>query len=380
MVPVPKFSINLDLDQKDRWSEVAATFKDEAYKITDYLKDQLPTWAFPIVETIARNIEPYFTDYGDEMIGLADGLGLDLGDVVSVNLIYQLERLGLNCSNWNNTGPTLDDDAISTPELSCTQTRKKWEDHLADKYKNGPSGRCTSIVSMDEYGTITHGRNMDWSIPDSLRDLIIDVDFYRNGTLVATGTTAVGFVGLLNGVRHDGEGWSVSMDARNHGGRIYFNLLQALETHCLTPEQALRKTLESDWGADGFEGAVKKLSDVQIVDDVYYIMAGTGPTDGAVVTRARQHALNVWRIDESEENGWFRVETNYDHWKPVPKADDRRDPANDMMIALGSPEGVNTDSMLSVLKTWPVFNPHTTFTSMINPSTGLHNTSAWRIA
>jgi hypothetical protein len=37
---------------------------------------------------------------------------------VALNLVYELERIGVNCSNWNNTGPTLDDDAIPHG-LSC---------------------------------------------------------------------------------------------------------------------------------------------------------------------------------------------------------------------------------------------------------------------
>jgi len=36
-------------------------------------------------------------------------MGLKIGDVVILNLVYQLEHLGLNCSNWNNTGICLCD-------------------------------------------------------------------------------------------------------------------------------------------------------------------------------------------------------------------------------------------------------------------------------
>jgi hypothetical protein len=92
--------------------------------------------------------------------------------------------------------------------------------------------------------------------------------------MVYTATGAVGFVGFLNGMRMKGEKWTVSQDARNHGGRIPLNIAEALATHALTPEQAIRKTLESDLGASGFTGAVTALSDMPIVDDVYYVMAG----------------------------------------------------------------------------------------------------------
>lgn len=47
-----------------------------------------------------------FGDYAAEMRGLSKACGLQLGDVVAGNLVYQLEGIGVNCSNWNNTGPT----------------------------------------------------------------------------------------------------------------------------------------------------------------------------------------------------------------------------------------------------------------------------------
>lgn len=32
---------------------------------------------------------------------------------------------------------------------------------------------CTSIVAQDETGTTIHGRNLDWNLPDDLRNLTI---------------------------------------------------------------------------------------------------------------------------------------------------------------------------------------------------------------
>ena len=52
------------------------------------------------------------------MVGVAAALGLDLGEIVALNLAYELERIGVTCSNWNNTGPTMGDDAIPRG-LSC---------------------------------------------------------------------------------------------------------------------------------------------------------------------------------------------------------------------------------------------------------------------
>jgi hypothetical protein len=121
-------------------------------------------------------------------------------------------------------------------------------------------------------------------------------------------------------------------------------------------------------------------------------MSGEGSNDGAVITRDRNQPHDIWRFGtppdtppnfgevtdaSNSSNWWWLTETNYDHWNNVPAADDRRDPANEMMEALGSSENTNVDTLFSVLATWPVFNPHTTFTSMMNPAAGTYNSTVW---
>ena len=69
---------------------------------------------------------------------MAPALGLKLGDVVMMNLIYQIEHIGLNCSASNNTGPV----------PNCPAEKKKW-DAARDEREKGP-GLCTSIVARDQ--------------------------------------------------------------------------------------------------------------------------------------------------------------------------------------------------------------------------------------
>jgi len=42
----------------------------------------------------------------------------------------------------------------------------------------------------------------------------------------------------------------VSQNARNHGGYVPVNLVEALATHAMTPEQALRKVMLQQTRAD----------------------------------------------------------------------------------------------------------------------------------
>lgn len=50
-------------------------------------------------------------------------------------------------------------------------------------------------------------------------------------------------------------------------------------------------------------------------------MVGNASKEGAVVTRDRGGAANVWHLKDSPSN--FLVETNFDHWGPA--RDKRRD-------------------------------------------------------
>jgi hypothetical protein len=119
-----EFVVNLDLPQEERWKEIGAQYADKSFLLVEYLRRNLPRGWLKPVEAIAGKLLPFFRDYGDEMKGYAAALNITDGDVVSINLIYQLERLGLSCDSWNNTGPSKtcdlprneDDDAFEGTE------------------------------------------------------------------------------------------------------------------------------------------------------------------------------------------------------------------------------------------------------------------------
>ena len=59
--------MNLDLPQADRWTEIVKDYKHLGPAIVKYLADAIPKWAFPIIEAIARDVRPYFHEYGEEV-------------------------------------------------------------------------------------------------------------------------------------------------------------------------------------------------------------------------------------------------------------------------------------------------------------------------
>jgi len=323
------------------------------------------------VEKLGEHVEPYFKDFGDEIVGLSKALGAPMGDLVALNLVYQIEHVGLNCSNWNNTGPVADDDAVEPSwKHGCVHNE------TADAEK-GP-GFCTSVIAEDLEGRIFHGRNLDWNLDKPLLDLIVDVDYQRNNKTVFTGTTLVGFVGILHGMRA-GQ-WSWSMDARQKGGEVGINILEALLTGARTPAQEARFVMQGlgQVEANTFDLAVKQLSSGPLVNDAFFIVAGTKSGEGAVVARDRNKVASLWTLEESakEGNGFFMLETNYDYDKPVPKADDRRTPGIANMKAL-TQANVSPDGMLSVMSKWPTFNYHTDFTAIIASFNSTYDSYVW---
>ena len=53
---------------------------------------------------------------------------------------------------------------------------------------------CTSIVTQDSNGTITHARNLDYGLP-GLANFTATITFQQGGRPVARGTMYVGYCG-----------------------------------------------------------------------------------------------------------------------------------------------------------------------------------------
>ncbi|XP_014993995.2 N-acylethanolamine-hydrolyzing acid amidase isoform X2 [Macaca mulatta] len=164
------------------------------------------------------------------------------------------------------------------------------------------SAFCTSIVAQDSRGHIYHGRNLDYPFGNVLRKLTVDVQFLKNG-------------------------------------------------------QTLNES-------ENFEAAVGKLAKTPLIADVYYIVGGTSPQEGVVITRNRDGPADIWPLDPLN-GAWFRVETNYDHWKPAPKRDDRRTPAIKALNATGQ-ANLSLEALFQVLSVVPVYNNLTIYTTVMS--------------
>lgn len=245
---------------------------------------------------------------------------------------------------------------------------------------------------------------MDWNIPPILRKLLIDVDFQTGGKTIFSGSTIVGFVGLFNGMQSGPDGWSVSLDARGKGGKLLPNIVQGLLHKSSTPTQHIRKSLETSCN---YTEAVNRIGATDLIDEAYFVMAGADLWSGGVVARNRNNVADYWPLNQSEPDGWFRLETSkmmhvlcnadvwctpdYDRTKPVPVADDRRcvpagvdgsdlwcrrTPAVANMKAMGF-GNVTTENIMHIMSTFPTYNPHTDYTVVMNPRDGVYQSGVW---
>lgn len=90
---------------------------------------------------------------------------------------------------------------------------------------------------------------------------------------------------------------------------------------------------------------------------------------GAVITRNRENAADVWKLDAAQPETWYLAETNYDHWKPPLFIDDRITPCNNCMKKMGQ-ESMSFQGLFNVLSSKPVLNKLTVYTSLIEVKTG----------
>jgi len=322
-VPVPKYVINLDLPPRQRWVDICSvpTYKQMAQYLYQIITTILPGQD---IQLIGQELNDYYfpTEFGQEIRGCADQMNIPYGWVALFNLGYEI------------------------------------------------TDACTSIVAQTKDGKILHARNMDFwegmGFTATLKNMTIQVDYQKGGKTIFTATTFAGMVGVLSGIKPGV--FSVTVNTRFYPGGIVelFNEVIAAikEKNASLVSFLARKALQNE---NDFGSALENLSKDELIADVYYTMAGVSAGQGAVISRNRTGADDVWLLSKS--NRWFEVETNYDHWEEAPWFDNRIDPANTAMNAIGQ-ENLSLENMFKVLTTKPVLNLQTTYTILACPATG----------
>lgn len=309
----PLFNVSLDVAPELRWLPVLQHFDLDFLRaaMAHILGDKVPKWVHVVMQKAMGELERFLPQpFTDEIRGLCAVLNFSLADCVLVNLAYESTAF------------------------------------------------CTSIVAQDSAGHIYHGRNLDYPFGDFLRKLTVDVQFLKNGQIAYTGTTFIGYVGLWTG--QSPRKFTISGDERDKGWWWENAIAAFFQRH--SPISWLIRTTLSE--SENFEAAVYKLAKTPLIADVYYIVGGVSPWEGVVVTRNRGGPADIWPLDPLN-GAWFRVETNYDHWKPVPEKDDRRTPAIKALNATGQ-ANLTLEALFQVLSVFPVYNNYTVYTTVMS--------------
>jgi hypothetical protein len=264
----------------------------------------------------------YPTEYGQEIKGCASQLGIDYGWLALFNLGYE----------------ATDD--------------------------------CTSIVAQTNSGKIYHGRNMDFGVgmgfTESLREMLIQVDFQKGGKTVYHTTGFAGYAGALSALKPNA--FSITIDTRFYPEGMYevfYQLIAAITEKNASLVSFLSRSVVNN--ENDFNAALNNLVNDPLIADVYYIVAGVSAGEGAVISRNRTTGSDVWMLNAPSR--WFEVETNYDHWTQAPWYDDRVDPANKAMTAMGR-NSLSLDGLFKVLSVKPVLNLQTVYTILACPADG----------
>ncbi|XP_030585666.1 N-acylethanolamine-hydrolyzing acid amidase [Archocentrus centrarchus] len=313
-VAPPTVNISLDDDPEVRWMPLAKVFDiDYVNKAAaEVIDSTVPKWLHHAVTPIVMALEKYVPQpYAGEIRGLASHLGGTLSDVILLNFAYEV------------------------------------------------SAFCTSIIAQGKNGHVYHGRNLDYPHP-VLRNLTVNIVFLKNGKVAYRGTSFAGYVGLWTG--QSPNKFTVSGDQRGteHWWNWWKNIVSAFLFRRSPVSWLVRETLEE---AKDFQDAVMRLSKVPIITGVYYIVGGVRAGEGVVITRDRTGPADIWPLDPAS-GGWYRVETNFDHWLPPPAQDHRREAANKALNATGQ-EHINMDTLYQVLSEYPVCNGVTVYTTVM---------------
>ena len=217
---------------------------------------------------------------------------------------------------------------------------------------------CTSIVTEDLSGGILHGRNFD-DVFQIMREMVVVLEFKRNNKVLYTGTSFAGFIGLMTGQKPNK--FTVSYDARFTGDWQLNDWRAAMVGTRGIIGFLIRDVFET---ANSFQQAVDMFSTGPLIAPCYFIVGGTQPAEGVVITRGRWNAVDLWWLKPGKGR-WYLLETNYDHWTSPPPTDKRREVAEKAMNQTGR-ANINPVTLFKVLSTPPVLNKHTMHTTIMS--------------
>lgn len=313
------FDVNLDEAPETRWSAVLSAKKTEIADMIRFVESLANYFERKYIAQFLISSNVFLPEYLKEMQGAAEFLQVEYSTLVLGNFVNEFYS------------------------------------------------RCTTIVAPNVKGEIIFARNLDYVFGTHIRELAVNIHFYRDGKLLYHSVGQAGFFGVTTGMKPGG--FAVSLNQRDLKDNFVLWEMVGLVTGSQVSAFAIRFAFEN---FSKYTQALNYLSSVPLIVGQYFIIGGID--EGAVLTRNRRYLSDLWEIDE--EN-WFLLQTNYDHWLPQPSIDDRVTIPNKRMDDLGQ-ENVNEATLFNLLTIEPTFRPSTLISAVCNPTTGYWSAVSWK--
>lgn len=340
---VPFYRINLDLAPEQRWAEVVKDYRAES---------------IAMLKAVTKIVDTHF---GDEVA--AEWIANTHFDEFPE---YEAELKGF----------------VALVNDSSYTLRRAFLGQLL--YEMGNPSACSGVLWALPNGTVLHGRNMDYrlkfTMPDGrkldLPDVTFDYVAYKGGKplYAATGWPgAIGPIGVHTAMRFGG--WSFQQNTRLLKNEWKENL-EAAKKGGKAWSWAVRKVLET---VPDYATALSKLYDGNYMSPMYFIIAGSGSYEGAVLTIDRlghhsSYTPKIARIDNSS-NGWHLVQTNEDLGADALTPWDPRRPMANLYLETAQQKVVSKEHLMKFLHTPFLFNKETVFSTVMIPATGYYKTT-----
>lgn len=219
---------------------------------------------------------------------------------------------------------------------------------------------CTSTLVAQTDGRVLHGRSLDYEPRTAMANTVAEVSFTRGGVPSYTCSHPLVYPTALQWFTCVKPGsMSLSVNARSRGewmerNTTYDELLRRLS---VPGKLLLGEVAAAAMDAGSYSGALAALASRAVVSSNYFILAGAGYGEGAVVTRYGNFSgADVWALGSGLSDGqqsWMRVQTNIDHWISYESgayATHRRQHAIRMLEDVG-PSAVGEAELWSVYRT-----------------------------
>jgi hypothetical protein len=366
--PVPEFTINLDDEPEDRFTEVLTHFAPQLQNFVKYIHaDGSSVKAIATALALKRGRET--DEFNRELTGWSKVTGIAKNELHTIQMIYDLQTLMVPIVNFTHGSADMDLIQELLGEVLPSDLRAPEPFHMG----------CTGIIATsDEDGTVYHARNLDFSFAEYLQPMAYTGIFTKGGSEIFRAQTIAGFDAILTGMRKGPNGYTIEINTRypDHWGGNK-EMIQNLFTNKIALSGwTKRKILEEQ---DNYEDAVEALSTTPYCSTEYNIVAGV--KKGTILGR-NPNGL-AYQMPLSESGKKYILMTNFDYnWGDIREIFDptggdgifhpRRKPAENL---LDNADSITGELLFDVINDHAVMAKDTIFQVLMNVETGLWNAS-----